>query len=463
MADQGQTSSRLSSWRLSAFALPCLPLSALGLPLVVYLPEYYANDLGLNLSIVGAAFMLVRIADIMVDPFLGAAMDRSRSRFGRFRPAMVIGAPLLALGTYMLFMAQKGIGPLYLFFWLSVTYFAYSLVVLGHTAWASVLSADYNQRSRIYSFWQVGNIIGMLLVLALPTLLEQIYGTSHAQGMQSMGWFIVILLPFAIGIAARTVGEPILTTPPKPSGISEYLGLLRSSYVRQILIVDLAMGLAPGITSALFFFFFEQVKGLGKGEAGILLLCYFMAGLAGAPVWNAISKKIGKHKTLAIACVLYAVTQSTLVLLPERPEWLLVVCLIAAGLPYSAPMVMLRAMMADVGDAVRLESGADRTGLLYALLWGTSKIGYALAVGTTFIGLDLIGFHAASGSQNSASALLGLQLFYAGVPSLLGLFAALILLGYRLDGPRHAEIRAALALRDGADNPEGPNHEPKPA
>jgi Na+/melibiose symporter-like transporter len=188
-----------------------------------------------------------------------------------------------------------------------------------------------------------------------------------------------------------------------------------------------------------------------------------MAGLAGAPVWNAISKKIGKHKTLAIACVLYAVTQSTLVLLPERPEWLLVVCLIAAGLPYSAPMVMLRAMMADVGDAVRLESGADRTGLLYALLWGTSKIGYALAVGTTFIGLDLIGFHAASGSQNSASALLGLQLFYAGVPSLLGLFAALILLGYRLDGPRHAEIRAALALRDGADNPEGPNHEPKPA
>jgi GPH family glycoside/pentoside/hexuronide:cation symporter len=93
VADQGQTSSRLSSWRLSAFALPCLPLAALGLPLVVYLPEYYANDLGLNLSIVGAAFMLVRIADIMVDPFLGAAMDRSRSRFGRFRPAMVIGAP----------------------------------------------------------------------------------------------------------------------------------------------------------------------------------------------------------------------------------------------------------------------------------------------------------------------------------------------------------------------------------
>ena len=128
MTDAGQASPRLSNWRLSAFALPCLPLAALGLPLVVYLPEYYANDLGLNLSIVGATFMMVRIIDIMIDPFLGAAMDRYRSRFGRFRPAMLLGAPLLAIGAYMLFMAQKGIGPVYLIFWLTVTYFAFSLV-----------------------------------------------------------------------------------------------------------------------------------------------------------------------------------------------------------------------------------------------------------------------------------------------------------------------------------------------
>ncbi len=455
MADTGQASPRLSDWRLSAFALPCLPLAALGLPLVVYLPEYYANDLGLNLSIVGATFMMVRIVDIMIDPFLGAAMDRYRSRFGRFRPAMLLGAPLLAIGAYMLFMAQKGIGPAYLIFWLTVTYFAYSLVVLGHTAWAAVLSGDYNQRSRIYSFWQAGNIIGMIMVLTLPTVLERIYGNSHAQGMQSMGWFIVILLPLAIGFAARTVGEPILTSAPKPSGLGVYFGLLRSVEVRRILVVDLAMGLAPGITSALFFFFFEQVKGISKGQAGILLLCYFLAGLAGAPVWNALSKTLGKHKTLALACLMYVVTQSALVFAPAQPLWLLALCLVLAGLPYSAPGVMLRSMMADVGDEERLRTGADRTGLLYALLWGTNKIGYALAVGISFIGLDLVGFHAVSGMQNSASALLGLQIFYVGVPGLLGLFAAIVILGYRLDGPRHAQIRAALALRDGAAVPEG--------
>ena len=221
------------------------------------------------------------------------------------------------------------------------------------------------------------------------------------------------------------------------------------------MVVDLAMGLAPGITSALFFFFFEQVKGISKGQAGLLLLFYFLAGLVGAPLWNALSKRIGKHKTVAAACLLYTVTQTALVFVPAQPIWLLSLGLVLAGLPYSAPGVMLRSMMADVSDEERLRSGADRTGLLYALFSGTSKIGYALAVGVSFIGLDMVGFHAVSGMQNSASALLGLQIFYVGVPGLLGLFAAIVVLGYRLDGPRHAQIRAALALRDGAAVPEG--------
>jgi Na+/melibiose symporter-like transporter len=325
-----------------------------------------------------------------------------------------------------------------------------------------VISSDYNQRSRVYSFWQVGNIVGMIMVLALPTVLEKIYGNTHAQGMQAMCWFIVILLPLAIGFAARTVREPILASAPKPTGLGVYFSLFRNVEVRRILVVDLAMGLAPGITSALFFFFFEQVKGISKGQAGLLLLFYFLAGLVGAPLWNALSKRIGKHKTVAVACLLYTVTQTALVFVPAQPIWLLGLGLVLAGLPYSVPGVMLRSMMADVSDEERLRSGADRTGLLYALFSGTSKIGYALAVGVSFIGLDMVGFQAVSGMQNSASALLGLQIFYVGVPGLLGLFAAIVVLGYRLDGPRHAQIRDALALRDGAAVPEGPEHDQRP-
>ncbi len=79
------TQPRRSGLTLALFAGPCVPLAALGLPLVVYLPEYYANELGLGLGVVWAIFTWVRLADVGLDPLLGALMDRTNTRFGRFK------------------------------------------------------------------------------------------------------------------------------------------------------------------------------------------------------------------------------------------------------------------------------------------------------------------------------------------------------------------------------------------
>jgi GPH family glycoside/pentoside/hexuronide:cation symporter len=65
--------------------------------------------------------------------------------------------------------------------------------------------------------------------------------------------------------------------------------------------------------------------------------------------------------------------------------------LVLAGLPYSAAPLLVRSMMADIGDEERLASGVDRTGLLYAIVNGTVKLGYALAIGV-FLLLSWLGF-----------------------------------------------------------------------
>ena len=109
-------------------------------------------------------------------------------------------------------------------------------------------------------------------------------------------------------------------------------------------------------------------------------------------------------------------------------------------------------MLADVGDEERLTTGIDRTGLLYAVLAGTSKIGYALAVGVTYFGLDAMGFKA-GGTDNSPQALVGLQVLYGVVPGLLALVAAWTFKGYGLDATRHGAIREALRQRDEAQTP----------
>jgi glycoside/pentoside/hexuronide:cation symporter, GPH family len=436
---------------LIAFSAPTLPLAALGLPLVVYLPEYYANHLGLNLAMVGFAFMAVRFSDIFLDPLFGEFMDRTRTRLGRFRPWMLLNTPVLALSTYMLFMAEKGVGPLYLWFWLAVTYITYSAVILAHTSWASVLSSDYDQRSRIYGYWQAGNVIGMILVLALPPILTAVAHMDYAGGLQAMGWFIVLLLPLTILWASRAVSEPVNLAPVahRPASMKAYFDLFKNDSVRRIMIADLTLGLAPGITGALFFFFFEQVKDLNKTQAGLMLLVYFIAALVGAPLWSRLSLAIGKHRALVVASIVYAITQTALVFWPATSLPVMAVGLFLAGLPYAAAAVLLRSMLADVGDEELLSTGIDRTGLLYAVLAGTNKIGYALAVGVTYFGLDALGFKAGS-ADNGAETLFGLQLLYGLVPGGLAVIAAWAIHGYSLDATRHSSIREALRQRDEA-------------
>jgi len=134
---------------LLAYAAPSLPLAGLGLPLVVHLPTYYAREIGLPLAAVGAAFLMVRLIDVVFDPLIGWAMDRTRTPLGRFRPWLIASTPVLMLAAAMLFFAKPGIDLNYLWLWLLVGYLGFSMGSLSQTAWGAVISPDYDQRSRI--------------------------------------------------------------------------------------------------------------------------------------------------------------------------------------------------------------------------------------------------------------------------------------------------------------------------
>lgn len=433
---------------LAALSAPCLPLAALGLPLVVYLPEYFTGEIGLSLTAVGTAFMAVRLLDMAFDPFIGGVMDRTRTRWGRFRVWFAIGVPILMLATWMLFMAKPGVGVAYLWIGLLIIYAGFSISTLSHMSWAAVLTPDYDQRSRVYGWWQTANVIGIILVLALPPLLFQWRGATHAEGVQAMGLFIIVLLPITVLLSLLMVPEPQITSKPDRAGIREYLGLFKRSSVQRILIVDILNGTGPAITGALFFFYFQALKDFDRGPAGLLLLVYFIGGLLGAPVWMWISYRLGKHLTLAISGLFYASIQIAIVLMPSANFPIAAACMLLAGLSYSASAFLLRAMMADVGDEERLDSGVDRTGLLYALLTGTVKIGSALAVFVTFRGLDMAGFQTQPGAVNSEGSLLALQLMFTATPAVLAILGAWVIWGYPLTSEKHAVVRAKLAERD---------------
>ena len=450
MSDASATPRR-SNAVLAAFSSVCLPLAAFGVALPVTLPEFYATHVGLELGVVAPVFMAVRLIDITFDPFIGWAMDRTKTRFGRYRPWMVASTPILMLAAFMMFVVvQPGAGPVYLFAWLLVLYLGFSIGTLGQLGWAAVLAPQYDQRSRVYGWWQVFNIIGVILILILPTVVIRTGIGDYADGVRIMGWAILIALPVTIALALFVVPEPVNAGAAPHGGPRAYLDLFRRRAVRKLLLADVVLGVAPGITGSLLFFFFGQIKGYDHTQASLFMLLYFVAGLIGAPFWAWLATRIGKDRALAVASLVFAVFYVGATLVPGGNFALTAVAMFIAGLPYAAGLFLLRAMMADVGDEVRLETGVDRTGLMFSILSATTKVGHVVAL-IPYLILQWVGFRAIPGPEgNSEGSLMTLQILFILVPGLLLAAAALVLKGYPLTPARHEEIRRALEERDGA-------------
>src|SRR6185312_10534649 len=149
MKSAGTVAQRLSLVSVVTFSVATFPVSALGVALFVYLPPYLAGHLGVALTAISGAWATVRIVDLFVDPVLGHVMDRTKTPLGRYRAWLGAGVPVLMLAVYMLFMAPKGIGPLYLLLWLFLLYIGNSILTLSQSAWGATLATQYHERSRV--------------------------------------------------------------------------------------------------------------------------------------------------------------------------------------------------------------------------------------------------------------------------------------------------------------------------
>ena len=442
---------RLRAGLMGVFSAPAIPFAALSLPLTVYLPPFYARHVGVSLAMVGLIFTAVRLADIVLDPALGYLMDRTRTQWGRFRPWMAASIPVLMLGAYLAFMVEPGATPGYLAGVLVLLFAGYSMGVVAHLSWAAVMAKGYHARSRVYGWLQALTVGGMVLVLVLPPIATRMFPANEAAGVQSMGWFIIALTPITVLLAVWRVGEPAIparVVGEKTAGsLLDYARLAMRPSISRLLICGVLLALAPGITGALFLFFFG-VRGFSAEQSTLLLLTYFVGGLAGAPIWTKLAKRFGKHRTLMISCAYYAVLQGATLMFPRASMAWGLPSLFFAGIAFSAALILLRAMVADGCDEARLDMRVDCTGMIYALYTSTTKISAAVAVGITYPLLQWIGFAAKAGAKNAPGAIQGLELVFVIFPVFFVVVGGLSLIGYTLDETRHGQIRAALEVRD---------------
>ena len=439
---------RLSSARLIAFSQPGLIVGALAVAISVHLPRYFAAHFGMGLAAVGGIFMLVRVIDCGFDPLIGLVMDRTQTRVGRYRVWLMLGAPVIAAGVFMLFIPQGTVTGRYLFFWLLVYYIGYSLITLSHASWGSVVAGRYNERSRVFGAIQIVSTIGATLILVIPSLMGAAAEKSGAN-VRGMGWAIVIVVPIAVALAALATPERAVSdSSHERFGLKDYLDMILRPDMLRIIIADFCLTLGPGWMSALYLFYFHDARGFAAPSANLLLLIYIGAGVLGAIVMSRVAMKIGKHRTLQVAAAGYSIGLLSLVFAPKGAFLIAAVPMFVLGFLASSFTMLDRAMVADVGDAVRLEQGKQRVSLLYAMITSSQKIATALSIGLSFTVLAAVGFNPKEGAVNTPSAVLGLELVYLITPVVFVMIGAACYFGYKLDHKRHAEIRGQLDAMD---------------
>jgi Na+/melibiose symporter-like transporter len=447
---QAKTSSEalpLSTVGVLAFACAYMPFAALQLSVAVQLPPFFATQLGLGLA-AGAAFGIVRLIDIPVDPALGLMMDRTKTGFGRFRPWMILGAPILMLALYMLYQAKEGISEGYLVLWLLVVYLGMSILLVAGNSWASTLATSYKARSRIFGAMLAMGVFGAICCLLIPIAADQT-GHSQMEAMRWVGWFLFALAPTSVAIALlRTPERLVQPHRTEPFRIGDYFALLSRGNVLRILAADFCVTMGPGWMAALYVFYWRDSRQLNVTWSSGLLALYILAGLAGGPAAAWLANKITKHRALIVSTTLYSLFLIIIPLTPKGQGVLSIVPMFCLGALATGFVVMVRAITADVADELRLEGGRDLTGLLYAVTSATTKAAGALAIFVSFWLLGVQGYNVKAHAVNGPAQIHGLELTFIIGPIVFVMLGGAAFLGYRLSAEKHAEIRRQLDERD---------------
>ncbi len=288
--------------------------------------------MGLPLGVVSAIFFGARLLDIIIDPLLGSLQDRTQTRWGRRRLWLVASCPFLMALVWVVFV-QLGPGA-------SVAaaggailllYFVFAVMMVAHLGWAGEIVPTYHGRTHALGAVQTASLVGQVIMLALAAVVVQGLGGTNADAVAAMGWTLVVMLPLTVAVAV--LGAREIKTPPQPHlGLREAITtVLGNAMARRVLLPDLLLGIAQGLSGGLFLFYFQYVLGFER-ESQTLVAIFFIAGLIGVPIWWIAGRRFGKHKALQGALLYTAVTTLLLLVLPRGNFPVVASFMIVAGL-----------------------------------------------------------------------------------------------------------------------------------
>ena len=441
--------------------------------------------LGMNPALVGLLGAIPRLMDALTDPIMGYISDNTKTRWGRRRPYMFVGAIAVGIIFMLLWQLPDGKSESFyywyfligsLLFYLAYTVFATPWVAIGYE-----MTPDYHERTRLMG---VQNFIGQLAYFVPPWLLVVMQHDAlfdnmvdGAAGVSIMiGVFVISVgvlpaiflrerlqdhkLVEANTLAAKT---PVHKEPAMVVLASRLVDFFKGFGAALSFVPFLKLCIATFLVFngfilissfqvyVVIYYVFEGDKELGAQYAGYIGTLSTLSTFAVIAFVTWLSTQIGKRRAFAVATLLSMIGYASkwFCYTPDAP-WLTLIPapLIAFGL--GGLFTLMPSMMADVVDYDELKTGERREGMYGSIYWWVVKLGMAVALAGGGFLLNATGFDVELDGAQSEQTIFLLRLFDATIPAIASGFAIWAVASFSISQKRAMEIREELEAIRGA-------------
>lgn len=354
-------------------------------------PFFFTNIFGLTVADAGALMLLARLFDVVTDPLMGALADRTKSRWGTYRPWLIFGAIPLGL-VFALLLYTPDFGPvgrrIYAYAMYLLMMVVYTAVNVPYGSLLGVMTDDSDERNQFSSFRMVGAYaMGFITLFSFPYLQKMVGGTPAHQYavLGAVLGGVAALGTLACGLLTRERLEPVRA---EKFSLKPFADLIHNKPWIYLTLIGICTNFFNGFRYAVAAYLFEYCM---KGDVTVsgLIINYTVFMMFGEAVCMIVggltprfTKWVGsKHKAFMWSAIICAASSIAFFFIPMDPAWIWVmianVIVTSVGIGIYSPL--LWSMYADVADYATEKNGTSSTGLIFSSGTMAQKFGSAIS------------------------------------------------------------------------------------
>ncbi len=396
---------------------------------MLYMMFFYTDIFGISAGFVGTMFLLTRTLDAVVDPIMGHIADRTRTRWGQFRPYLLFGAVPFALSCILVY-STPNFGTEGKMIFATITYvllmLLYTIVNIPYCALGGVITADPKQRMSLQSYrFVLATAGGMLSTVLMTPLAEFIGGSNRALGYQG-GITILAILACVMLIACFVFTRERLTVPTsyQSNMWDDFKDLFHNDQWRLVAGFTILNILAVSVRGGAMMYYVTYILG-NFGYFAIFLGTYSVGNLLGSALAKPVTDHICKVTVFYWTNLILAAISLGMFWVPLNSIVTMFVFVFVIGILHQMITPIQWVMMSDTVEYGEWKYNKRLTGISFAGMLFVLKLG--LAFGGALIGwvLASVNYQAGATTQD-ATALQGIVMLFTIVPAIAYFLSALV-------------------------------------